>query len=480
LSNRNSSARVAGAAALALPGPLTQSGHDEKVRKVSTPRYPAPLRHLRWAVAVAAGAAAAVTALAGSAAAAPATASGPPTDTARPIVITDPVPPGFTSWDQVLAVQQRIDAVADRIEEAAAAPGVAGFGSLVSEPEASRLRLYWKGALPASIRALLARDTAGSVVVERAAFTDAELQAEISRIMATQPPGSITDPGTRVTGAAPQADASGLTVFVNGSMEAGRALPVVQGARVPVTVEGGVAPRGQSRGDDSRPYYGGAKWTLNGTGGCSTGFAVRVGGVSKMLSAGHCADSDGQFAYDGGFTANDIMGRVSISSDTLLDALLIDTPSAGVVYNGGVGSGEFANGVAGRHFNHRGDFVCTSGAFSGTRCNIKIAFTNVTQTFSFVGKPNRTFNRLVLAEQQSHLNSSGGGDSGGPVFEVDPIDNSVVWAKGTITGGDSIANPASCTGITHTENGPRLCSWRTWYTSIAQSLNSFGGEIAIG
>jgi hypothetical protein len=429
---------------------------------LSAHHYPARTSRLRWAVAITAGAAVSLIALAGSASGSPAATSRGSVDSNRPITVTDPVPAGFTSWDEVNAVQQRLSAISDQIHEAAAAPDGTGFGSIVSEPQARQLKLYWKGSLPASVRTLLAKDTGVSVVVQRAAFSEKELQTEANRMMAAN----------QVTGVAPQADASGLKVFVSGSATAGRELASVRAAAVPVAVESAPLPEAASRANDSNPYFGGANWT--GDGGCSTGFAISLGGVTKMLSAGHCA-TNGITAFDGG---GDTMGTVTKSSDSLLDALFINTSAAGVIFNGGPGTGEFTNSVLGRHFNNVGDFVCTSGAYSGTRCNIKIVQTGVTQTFSQgPGKPNVTFNRLALAEQQDKTNASGNGDSGGPVFEVD-TDNTKVWAKGTITGSDAFANPATCTGVP--ASSTRSCSWRVWYTSVAQSLNSFGAQIVVG
>ncbi len=439
-----------------------------KARTLSALHYPARTTRLRWAVAVTASAALSLIALTGSASGSPAATSGGPVDTDRPIVITDPVPAGFSSWNQVHAAQQRISAVTDQIHEAAGTSEGAGFGSIVSEPAAGRIQLFWKGALPARVQDLLARDTGVSAVVRRAAYSDIELQAEISRLMATQPAGLATN---HVTGAAPLPDAGGLKVYVSGDAASGRELPNVRAASVPVTVQGGVAPELASRANDSAAYWGGANWT-NGKGGCSTGFAISIGGVSKMLSAGHCA-ANGIIARDGG---GDFMGSVTQTTSPKLDALLINVSSAGRVFNGGPGSGEYTNPVAGRHFNNVGDFVCTSGAYSGTRCNILVLETGATETFTLKDGTSVTYNRLALTEQQDDLNAGGHGDSGGPVYEVD-ADNFRVWAKGTITG---MLNPghSDCTGVP--ESKDRSCSDMVWYTSVAQSLNTFGAQIVVG
>jgi hypothetical protein len=145
-------------------------------------------------------------------------------------VIADPVPAGFSSWAEVHAVQERQDVVADQLAEAAVAPDGTGFGSIVAEPDNRQLRLYWKGALPASVRALLAQDTEVTVIVQPAAYSATELQSEIDRMMAARPAG-LAPSADRVTGAGPRSDSSGLKVFVNGTAAAGRELPAVRAPR---------------------------------------------------------------------------------------------------------------------------------------------------------------------------------------------------------------------------------------------------------
>ncbi|MBO3749462.1 hypothetical protein J5X84_25565 [Streptosporangiaceae bacterium NEAU-GS5] len=432
------------------------------------------MKRSRLVLALAAAALSAATTLGATAAQA---APPSPDDIDRPIVITDPVPPGFTSWEELYGAQQRINTVADQIEAIAAAPEGAGFGAIVTEPAADRIRLYWKGAQPASLRALLARDTGVSVDLEPAAYTQIEMQAGIERIMAEQPE-TLSATANQITGAAPMPDAGGLTVFVSRDAASGRELPGVRAAGMPVSVQGTTAPQvAASRLNDFKPYWGGGLWSVFGNApSCSTGFAVTVGGATKMLSAGHCAQSNGQFAVDGGGQVSDIMGPITKSSDPALDSLLINTSSSGRVFFGDEKTSNTAR-VVGRHFNHVGDYVCTSGAFSGLRCLIYVEATNVTQTFYVKGKKVGTFNRLVFAVHVDAESAGGNGDSGGPVFEPD-FTAGGVWAIGTFTGMDSIENPAPCTGVPASES--RGCSWQIWFTSVSQSLNFFGGEIVTG
>jgi hypothetical protein len=412
---------------------------------------------VRWAAAVGASVAAALLAVAGPATAAEPTAAVAPTPN------SDPVPAGFASWQQLYTVQQRIDAVAEQIRDAATGPDATGFGSIVVEPERNQLRLYWKGAVPAPVRAVLAKDTGVTVRVERAVYSEADLLAEVDSVMAAQPVGG-KPAANQVTGAGPLPDSSGLRVFVNGSAAEGRALPAVLASSVPVTVEGGVLPRTIGRADDSSPYFGGAMWSANLF--CSTGFAVKLGSTTKVLSAGHCG-SNGSFAFDGG---GDPMGVVTRSNVAGLDALLIDARASGHVFTG-FGVSERVNRVIGQLGNNFGDRVCTSGAYSGTRCNIMITGPNTTQSFLMPDGTVVTYSRLVFAQQQGGLNAGGTGDSGGPVFSFGS-DEISVQARGTLTGADTPNSPVTCTGVLG-----RACSSSVWYTTIALALNGFGAQL---
>ncbi|MFL6141471.1 MAG: hypothetical protein ACJ72N_06315 [Labedaea sp.] len=366
-------------------------------------------------------------------------------------------------------MQQRIDTVADQIRGAAAGPEGTGFGSIVVEPERGRLRLYWKGAVPSPVRAVLAKDSGVTVLIEPAAYSEAELLSEIDRMVASQPAGRAL-PANQITGVGPRPDSSGLRVFVNGSASAGRELSAVAAATVPTTVEGGVLPRTVSRADDSSPYFGGARWSGSSL-SCSTGFAVTQGTTTKVLSAAHCT-ADGSFAFDGG---GDPMGTVTKPTVPARDSLLIDARAAGIIFNG-FGATETINFVAGQLGNNFGDLVCTSGAFSGTRCNIRIVGPNVSQTFVQADGTTVFFNRLVMADQQSGLNAAGNGDSGGPVFSYG-ADPTTVFARGTVTGADTPTSPVTCTGVP--ASSTRSCSSRVWYTPIALSLDGFSTKLQL-
>ncbi|MEK8106646.1 hypothetical protein NKG94_18140 [Micromonospora sp. M12] len=80
----------------------------------------------------------------------------------------------------------------------------------------------------------------------------------------------------------------------------------------------GVAASPATRWDDSPPWWGGAAWRNTATGGgCSTGFGVYQGGVSRVLSAAHCANLSVLATDPTGQTIG-IVGTRNTGTDTLL------------------------------------------------------------------------------------------------------------------------------------------------------------------
>lgn len=390
-----------------------------------------------------------------------AAADGKPPAGERPVPITDPVPAGFASWDELAGVQDRLDDTADAIEAVAATTEGAGFGALVVDLRARRLRVYWKGDVPAAVSARL-----DGAQVLPAAYTAEELEAA-ANAFTERAPADLASPAARVVTVGARRDASGLDVSVDGTAEAGRELAAVTASQVPVTVTGGVTAQDKSRAVDVPAYWGGARWTSAKKAICSSGFgATRSSGVKLMLSAGHCAN-DGATATTG---AKVPMGPIGKYPG--IDVLEIRTNADGLVYNGGPGAGEFHNSVIAASLNHVGNMVCSSGAFSGTRCGIEVVAVNQKMNVGTSSHPEwRSW--LVQAEQVDEKNALGNGDSGGPVFAV-ASDNTKVKARGIMSMGDPNTDTA-CTGIPADPH--RTCNWRIWYTNMIPILNLFGESI---
>jgi hypothetical protein len=348
--------------------------------------------------------------------------------------------------EDLYAVQERLNDTAWRIQQA----GGDGYAGVVAAPETGRLRLYWKGGVPARVSAVIAearRDV--PVDVLPAAHTATELSAAAARLAAR--PGVVS--------VAPEADGSGLRATVSDPAAAAPADPVPvryrHGARIALAA---------SKADDAPPYQGAARWT-SPLGGCSTGFGVVRNGITFILSAGHCAEN-GQTARDGG---GQVMGTVQNKSRPH-DVLLIRTSAQGRMYGGTfTSSASVAVADVPLRPSQVGNLVCRSSSFSDQICNLRV--TAVNQTINTEVGP---LGPVVEAEQQDHLDGAGNGDSGGSLFV--PRSDGKVNARGTTTAIDTTTQ-VPCTGV---PTGPtRICAWRMFYVDIFDALAQFPGAAVL-
>lgn len=143
---------------------------------------------------------------------------------------------------------------------------------------------------------------------------------------------------------------------------------------------------------------------------CSTGFGVHQSGHYFLLSADHCSERTTPYTipYSGlvlgipysSFSTSDIfsidtsyMMRTGVSSGNRIYA-------QGVDQSGG-GANEINRVVRGVNSPVVGDLDCTSGGFSGERCNIKVINTNIT-----INADGNIFQRMIQAEQTENVRSS--------------------------------------------------------------------------
>ncbi|MEU2613004.1 hypothetical protein ABZ570_15700 [Micromonospora sp. NPDC007271] len=355
-----------------------------------------------------------------------------------------PVPGGFSSWAEVMKMQQRLNAAATRIQEAARALPDSGYASTVAAPENRELVVYWRGKVPASVRRVIAqqsRDVPVRVIPAR--YSEAEMLTEVRRLSSDPAYAQVI----------PMVDGSGIRV----KQAAGRSARLAtQASKVAVIAEGTTAGDGIlfTRQNDSSPYWGGAR-----TQNCTTGFAIWWNGNSRILSAGHCGNN-GDYIYDGG---GDFMGTVINDNDTR-DTHMIDVRGHGRVWDGPWTETSYTKAVRGATFSNVGNWLCTSGSRSGVRCNIRVTANNASWGGRFP---------MVYADQIDRLSAAGQGDSGGPVFELPSPDDGRVIAKGTITGGVD-GTFVACTGEVW---AGRVCSWRFVYADVTQSLAFYGASI---
>jgi len=356
-----------------------------------------------------------------------------------------PVPHGFSSWADVMQMQQRMNAAATRIQEVAQSRSDSGYAGTVAAPENRALVVYWKGRVP---------DAAQRVIAEQS--KDVPVEVIPARYSLTQ----MTSEGRRLAGdpayaeVVPMVDGSGIRV----KTVAGRT-PRARTATSSVSVirDSRTAPNAGvlfSRQNDYSPYWGGAR-----TRNCTTGWAIWWNGNSRILSAGHCGNN-GNSIYDGG---GDLMGTVINDNDTR-DTHMIDARGHGRIWDGPWTETSYTKAVRGATFSNVGNWLCTSGSRSGVRCDIRVTANNAWWGTRYP---------MVYAEQQAHVSAAGQGDSGGPVFELPWPDDGKVIAKGTITGGVS-GTFVPCTGEVW---AGRLCSWSFVYADVTQSLAYYGASI---
>ncbi len=230
----------------------------------------------------------------------------------------------------------------------------------------------------------------------------------------------------------------------------------------------------EGRLNDSAPFKGGAR-TLQGSQGCTTGFAVLSGTSGRLLSSRHCDPSSNAAIRNGNSTVVITPGGAGVSGMASLDSQLID-PSASPatsakMYTGNWSSSSYQT-VKNWSSNWVGDSVCLSGATSGQRCG---TVTNDSVTWVFGGHNINTI--LVAGTRGTVLAASG--DSGGPAYSQ--LSNGV-QARGII----SSINPGSpyymdCSTFSlNTDMLSPTCSRYILYVPISTLLNSWNLSLEVG
>ena len=398
----------------------------------------------------------------------------------------------------LMKTQERLDRLADQIRTAGARAATAqsGLAGLVVEPENNVLRMYWHGTTPAAVTDVIAKGRATGITVRTASapYTDAQLQAEIARMVKQSASAGAT--GRRVVEASAKPDGTGINVTVSGlptgvTTAAARAAVPALNSAIPLTVTAGEGLRVATRYLDSPAYWGGA-YITNGSEGCSDAFGVtgNNGAATYMLSAWHCGMGTGTWRtgkvnYTDGTSEQNTLGSVISTNAKGNDgeAILTNEGSDGAVYygtpinppNGDLGtySGIAVAGSAGSTI---GDLVCTSGSYTGTVCSIRVAATGVTiSPTDQNGTVIATFTNMINA-QLPGVSVAGNGDSGGPVFAIRTTDQRAI-ARGVISSiSTTTTNLRPCTGYVYTG---RQCSQSVYYGDITRIMSTIGVHINV-
>ncbi|HUQ61709.1 hypothetical protein [Lentzea sp.] len=366
-------------------------------------------------------------------------------------------PSAFTPEVKALmATQDKLHKIAEKVERST------GFSGFYVDAGGKTLNVYWKGKAPAKVNAAaaVAKAQGLTVKVHSARYSEAELKAEAARLAKT---GSIQSIAAKY-------DGSGL---VAKQASAGFSAKSAVQSSVAVEVESGEVELAASRLVDSSPYKGGAyiENYANGIvqGACSSGFAVtsNATGADKFLTAAHCGDL-GSYYTNGNL---DFMGSVE-SRSVASDSEIINATGQARVWIGDSiqtelnqpTANQYGLDVIGSSATIAGDWLCDSGSFSGTICDIRATQTGLTICLNGFG----CVNNSVEAVHQGGYSAGGNGDSGGPVFSVQQPGDRLV-ARGTLTAiSVAAADLRQCSGVP-AENG-RRCSQRIIFPDIVAQM----------
>lgn len=193
------------------------------------------------------------------------------------------------------------------------------------------------------------------------------------------------------------------------------------------------------------------------------------------MFANHCGAGKwrtGAVTDSSGAIIQHVLGSTIVTRDVAHDTQLILTSqgAGAAAYTGEswLGSGQSGRAVKGSAANHAGDYVCTEGSFSGTRCDIRVMDTGSTINVIGYGQ----MRDMVTADNIHGEDAAGNGDSGGPVVSVT---TGGVLARGTISAmnNDQFVECVGVPGVADDEDG-RHCSSEIFYPDIQYQLSGVG------
>jgi hypothetical protein len=328
--------------------------------------------------------------------------------------------------------------------------------------------VYWKGKAPAKVTAAaaVARAQGLTVKVHPAKHSQAELKAEAARLVKADP---------SIQSIAAKHDGSGLAIKQSASSFSARS--AVQ-SPVAIEVEPAEVELAASRLADVSPYKGGA-YIANykndvGQGSCSSGFGVisNSTGAEKLLTAAHCGEVGSDFRTGALDPIGVVESRVVVS-DSEIVGLPTTGSTEGRVWIGdsiATNANQYGLDVIGAAATFVGDWLCDSGSYSGTICEIKVE-----KIWDRICLDNfGCVTNAVEARHQGGYSAGGNGDSGGPIFSVSPGDK--LTARGTLTAISVAAEDIrACSGVP--ERSGRRCSQRIFFPSITAQLSDHGVRI---
>ncbi|MEO3875729.1 hypothetical protein ABGB18_43695 [Nonomuraea sp. B12E4] len=375
--------------------------------------------------------------LTGVATPAPAIGSADPTPP-KPTLERPSGPPSYVTpeMQETFKRQRPLARAADTLRGRIDTTEKSGFAGI--ELGDGEIVLRWKGRPTRRVReAVRSLRSPAPVRIAPAAFSRGDLKNAAARLWAA----SGVESGGPVHAVKMSFDGSGLEVAVE-PRTTRRGIQSLPEVGVPVQVIEREPMKVDTRCDDTVAWWGGgairnAKFgTTNNCGGtgqgyhCTAGFGVKQGSATYLLTAGHCGAPGDTFTDPFGQT----IGTVSRGGERQAhDLLLIETTAGGRIWDGTPGVDDYSKPVVGWDWTHGDQFLCMSGATSGAVCQYRVdgSFADICG-YDIYGSY-ECYNDMISA-RASGANASAEGDSGGPVFELEPSDWSRVRAMGTVTG----------------------------------------------
>ncbi|MBB6567726.1 hypothetical protein HPO96_05405 [Kribbella sandramycini] len=315
--------------------------------------------------------------------------------------------------------QRPLVAAANIVERYVEAQGLTQYAGIVLRD--AHVDVYWKGVVPAAVRAVLrqAAETA-PVQVHRAAYSNAELRAAARKLEAGWQ-------GDRADLYAIKLIPGGAGLEIATPANRRTSIPDVG---VPVTYVAGGPVEKLSRKDDNVPWAGGAQ-IYNGSrgGSCSSGFGVvNSSGSQYILTAEHCGEHNDSY-YNG--TGRRFIGYLAVRHVDHDIALIPTSRVSNTIYSGGVNSNDRRR-VVGWDNVFINQLVCHSGwpmarERGGPLCNIKVE------------RFRQDAGEEIEARQMGGITAAYSGDSGGPVYSLCCGGvNALGVVTGTVRGADHI------------------------------------------
>lgn len=318
------------------------------------------------------------------------------------------------------ATQERLDRLADRVE--AAATSDPAFSAVEVDvprglvivrrvggdrsPAAARYRTAFAAAAGPGDAAVALRVASARLNADQDRHLEQRLHAEV---------GGLWRAGIRVRSYGRSAGGGPFRIGVVGAARHRAVLLRRFGGYGPKSVEIHEHVRrepGLNRLADTAPYYGGGRIKAAANyNNCTAGFgALSTNGSHYLLTAAHCLYIADPRWWTG---SNLFIGR-STATDTDLDTTYIKTSTAPYIFDGGISSNLITKRVVGQAGFRRGDEVCVSGSFSGTRCEGIIDHSQIANQCFSNGSCRQILVTIASHRRGSYLARNG--DSGAPVF----------------------------------------------------------------